>query len=119
MNVIRGNITALLIILSYSFCRAQMAYLTPTEWVIEHEREILHHLGWTEYFNRLQGYDTNVTLELFQNLQGENSMVWGIQISITPKILVEFIGLPNMGIQWKGRYTTLKEAVETFTDLGE
>jgi hypothetical protein len=40
MNVIRGNITALLIILSYSFCRAQMAYLTPTEWVIEHEREI-------------------------------------------------------------------------------
>jgi hypothetical protein len=24
-----------------------------------------------------------------------------------------------MGIQWTGRYTTLKEAIESFTDLGE
>jgi hypothetical protein len=87
--------------------------------VTEQARDILHRLGWTEYFNRLQGYDTNVTLEFFQNLQGEVSMVRGIQISVTPKILAEVTGLPNMGIQWTGRYTTLKEAVETFTDPGE
>jgi hypothetical protein len=85
----------------------------------EQARDILHQLGWMEYFNRLQGYDTNVMLEFFQNLQGENSMVWGIQISVTPEILAEVTGLPNMGIQWTGRYTTLKEAVETFTDPGE
>ena len=46
-------------------------------------------------------------------------MVWGIQISVTLEILAEVTGLPNMGIQWTGRYTTLKEAVENFTDPGE
>jgi hypothetical protein len=46
-------------------------------------------------------------------------MVRGIQISITLEILEEVTCLPNMGIQWTGRYTTLKEAVETFTDPGE
>jgi hypothetical protein len=43
--------------------------------VTEQAREILHCLGWTKYFNRLQGDDTNVTLEFFQNQQGEISMV--------------------------------------------
>jgi hypothetical protein len=43
--------------------------------VTEQAREILHRLGWTEYFNRLQGYDTNIMLEFFQNLQGGVSMV--------------------------------------------
>jgi hypothetical protein len=37
--------------------------------------EILHRLRWMEYFNWLQGYDMNITLEFFQNLQGEISMV--------------------------------------------
>jgi hypothetical protein len=46
-------------------------------------------------------------------------MVWGIQISVTPKILAEVTGLPNTGIQWTRRYITLKEAVENFTDPGE
>jgi len=46
--------------------------------VTEQAREILHHLGWTEYFNHLQGDDTNVTLEFFQNLQGKISTVQGI-----------------------------------------
>jgi hypothetical protein len=46
-------------------------------------------------------------------------MVQGIQISITPEILAEVIGLPTMVIQWIGIYTTLSEAVETFTDPGE
>jgi hypothetical protein len=87
--------------------------------VIEKAREILHCLGWLEYFNCFQGYDTNVTLEFFQNLQGEISMVQGIQISFTLKILAEVISLPNMDIQWTGRCTTLKEAVKTFTNLGE
>jgi hypothetical protein len=68
--------------------------------VIEKARDILHQMGWTDYFNRLQGYDTNVTLEFFQNLQGEISMVQGIQILVTPEILVEVTGLPNTGIQW-------------------
>jgi hypothetical protein len=87
--------------------------------VTEQAREILHRLGWTEYFNWLQGYDTNITLEFFQNLQGEISMVRDIRIPVTPEIIAEVTGLPNSGIQWTGRYTTLKEAVESFIDPGE
>jgi hypothetical protein len=43
--------------------------------VIEHAREILHRMGWMDYFNLLQGYNTNIMIEFFQNLQGETSMV--------------------------------------------
>jgi hypothetical protein len=46
-------------------------------------------------------------------------MVRGIQISVTSEILAEVTGLPNMGIQWTGRYIALKEVLETFTDPGE
>jgi hypothetical protein len=87
--------------------------------VTEHAREILHHLGWTEYFNRLQGYDTDITIEFFQKLQGETSMVRDIRIPVTQEIVAEVTGLPNTGIQWSGRYTMLKEAVESFVDPGE
>jgi hypothetical protein len=74
---------------------------------------------WTEYFSHLQGYDTNVTLEFFQNLEGEISTVQGIQILVTLEIIVEVIGLPNTGIQWKGKYMKLREVVESFTEPGE
>jgi hypothetical protein len=86
--------------------------------VTEQAREILHRLGWTEYFSRLQGYDTNVRLEFFQNIQAETSMVQGIQTSVTPEI-IEVTGLPNTGIQWTGKYTKLREVVESFTEPGE
>ena len=46
-------------------------------------------------------------------------MVRGIQISVTPKILAKVTGLPNTSIQWIGRYTALREVMETFTDPGE
>jgi hypothetical protein len=87
--------------------------------VTEQAREILHQLGWAEYLNWLQGYDTNITLEFFQNLQGGVSMVQDIQIPVTREIIVEVTGLPNIGIQWTGRYTVLKESVESFVDPRE
>ena len=46
-------------------------------------------------------------------------MVRDIQIPVTPEIVVEVTGLPNSSIQWTGRYTTLKEVVESFVDPGE
>jgi len=42
-----------------------------------------------------------------------------IRILVTQEIVAEVIGLPNTDIQWIGRYTTLKEAVEYFVDPGE
>jgi lambda repressor-like predicted transcriptional regulator len=41
-------------------------------------------------------------------------MVRDIQILVTEKIIAEVIGLPNEGIQWSGKYTMLKEVVESF-----
>jgi hypothetical protein len=61
----------------------------------------------------------NITIEFFQNLQGGVSMVRDIQIPVMKEIIVEVTGLPNIGIQWTGKYTVLKEVVESFTDLGE
>jgi hypothetical protein len=62
----------------------------------------------------LQGSDTNITLEFFQNLQGEISIVQDIRIPVTLEIVAEVKDLPNTSIQWIGRYTMLKEAVESF-----
>ena len=87
--------------------------------VTEQAREILHRLGWTKYFNCLQGDDTNVTLEFFQNLQGEISIVQGIQKNFTSKIVTGVTGLPTIGIQWIGKYNKLRKAVESFTESGE
>ena len=61
----------------------------------------------------------NITLEFFQNLQKEISMVRDIRILVTPKIVAEVTGLPNSGIEQTGRYAVLKEAVESFVDPGE
>jgi hypothetical protein len=87
--------------------------------ITEQAREILHRLGRIEYFSCLQGYDTNVTLEFFQNLQGEISTVQGIQIYVTLEIVAKVTGLPNIGIQWTGKYMKLREVVEPFTESGE
>jgi hypothetical protein len=87
--------------------------------VTDQAREILHHLGWTQYFNRLQGFDINVALAFFQNLQGGVSVIRGIQIPVIDAIIAEVTGLPNEGTQWTGKYTTLKEVVESFAEPGE
>jgi hypothetical protein len=38
---------------------------------------------------------------------------------VTEKIIVEVSGLPNEGTPWKGKYTTLKEVVESFMEPRE
>jgi hypothetical protein len=52
-------------------------------------------------------------------LEGEISIVRDIRIPVTLKIIEEVKGLPNTRIQWIGRYTTLKEDVESFVYPGE
>jgi hypothetical protein len=41
------------------------------------------------------------------------------KIPITDEIIAEVTCLPNEGTQLIGKYTTLKEAVESFAELGE
>jgi len=83
------------------------------------DREILNHLGWIEYFNRLQGFDTNIALAFFQNLQQEISIFRGIQIPVIDAIITEVTGFPNEGTKWTGKYTTLQEVLESFAKPGE
>ena len=35
------------------------------------------------------------------------------------EIVAEVTGLPNIGIQWIGKYMKLREAMESFTELAE
>ena len=87
--------------------------------VIDQSREILHHLGWTQYFNRMQVFNINVALAFFQNIQGGFSVIWGIQIQNTDSIIAEVKVLPNKGTQWTDKYTTLREAMDSFAEPGE
>jgi hypothetical protein len=42
-----------------------------------------------------------------------------MQILATNSIIVKVTCLPNEGPQWTGKYITLKEAMESFVELGE
>ena len=65
--------------------------------VTDQASEILHRLWWMQYFNRLQGFDINVTLAFFQNLQKGISIIQGIQVPVTDAIIAKVTGLPNEG----------------------
>jgi hypothetical protein len=65
--------------------------------VTNQAKEILLHLGWTNYFNRLQGFDVNVAVAFSQNLQGGVSVIQGIQILVIDAIIVEVTGLLDEG----------------------
>ena len=67
----------------------------------------------------MQGFDTNIVLAFFQNLQGGISIHRSIQIPITDVIIAEITGFPNEGTKWTGKYTSLQEAMESFAELGE
>jgi hypothetical protein len=58
-------------------------------------------------------------LEFFQNLQRGVLVIRGIRILVTDEITAEVTGLPNEGTQWNVKYTTPKEAVESFAEPGE
>jgi hypothetical protein len=59
--------------------------------------QLFQNAGWTIYFEILQGFDVETTLEFTQNLIGEKSMVRGIEVFVTEEIIARVMGLPQEG----------------------
>ena len=53
--------------------------------------------GWTEYFQHLSGFQTEITLQFSLNLTNTHSEVRGLRIEVTKEIVAEVTGLPQVG----------------------
>ena len=61
--------------------------------------------GWTEYFQRLNNFDTETALQFSLNLTKPHSKVIGLHIEVTEEIVVEVTSLPQVGRTYFGRET--------------
>lgn len=76
--------------------------------------QIFHNSGWHIYFERLQGFDKEVSLEFALNLEGGNSQVRGMWIIVTEEAIAVVSGFPHFGQQWFTRKSTLLAFPEKF-----
>ena len=53
--------------------------------------------GWTEFFQRLNGFHHETTLQFTLNLTETHSEVWGLRIEVSEAIVGEVTGLPQVG----------------------
>ena len=54
---------------------------------------IFEDAGWTSYFERLIGFDEEVSLQFAQNLMEYYSKVGGMRIEVSEEIIVELTGM--------------------------
>ena len=53
--------------------------------------------GWTEFFQRLNGFHHETTLQFSLNLIETHSEVLGLRIEVSEAIVAEVTGLPQVG----------------------
>lgn len=85
--------------------------------VVQSNREvwqIFQNMGWDVYFDRLRGFDEELTVEFTQNLGEEGSRVCGVVIPIIEEIVAEVTRLPQVEEQLFVRRTPLPEFSEAF-----
>ena len=58
--------------------------------------------GWTEFFQHLNEFLRETNLQFTFNLTETYSEVWGLCIEVSEAIVVEVIGLPQLGRAWFG-----------------
>ena len=58
---------------------------------------IFQAVGWTEFFQRLNGFHCEASLQFTLNLTETHSEVWGLRIEVSEAIVVEVTGLPQVG----------------------
>ena len=75
--------------------------------------------GWTEYFERLSGFHTEIALQFTLNLTDTHSEVKGMRIESTRESVAEVTMLPQVGRTWFGRKTHNAAAVQDFLEAGE
>ena len=75
--------------------------------------------GWTEFFERLNGFHREAALQFALNLTETHSEVWGLPIEVSEAIIVEVTGTPQVGRAWFGRRVPTTAAVHDFLIEGE
>ena len=74
-------------------------------WALRRNAEvfsIFEAVGWTEYFQHLNGFHTKTTIEFTPNLTDTHSEVRGMCIEVTKAIVVEVTCLPQIARSWFG-----------------
>ena len=56
--------------------------------------KIFQNAGWDMYFERLQGFDVDITEKFSQNLDGHSSMIRKLKIKVTEETIAATSGLP-------------------------
>ena len=71
-------------------------------------------MGWTEFFQRLNGFHRKRALQFTLNLTETHSEVWALCIEVSEAILAEFTGLPQVGRAW---FTVTASAMGSSTNF--
>ena len=61
--------------------------------------------GWNEFFQHLNGFHRDTTLQFASNLTETHSEVRGLHIEVSEAIVAEVTDLPQGGRAWFGRRT--------------
>ena len=94
----------------------------PNMWELRRNDElfsIFQAVGWTEFFQHLNGFHWETALQFSLNLIETHSKVWGLHIEFSEAIVDEVTGLPQVGKAWFGRRTPNPTAIQDFLREGE
>ena len=70
--------------------------------------------GWTEYFERLDGFNREAALQFALNLRDTHSEVWGLRVEVSETVISEVTTIPQEGKEWFGRRVSTTIAREEF-----
>lgn len=71
--------------------------------------QVFLNAGWHVYFDRLQGFDESITVEFALKLEGNHSIVHGLDIFVTKEAISIVSGLQRRGQKWFSRKSPLPE----------
>ena len=71
------------------------------------------------YFERLNGFHKETTLQFSMNLREDQSMAKGLRVEVSDRAMVEVTGLPRIGRKWFGRKRPNLHAIENFLTARE
>ena len=75
--------------------------------------------GWTEFFERLDGFNHEAILQFALNLTKTYSEVWGLRIEVFEAIISKVTTIPQVGRAWFGRQVPTTTALQDILIEGE
>ena len=94
----------------------------PNMWELRRNAEvftIFQVVGWTNFFQHLNGFHCETALQSALNLIETHSEVWGLRIEVSEAIVAEVTGLPQEGRAWFRHRTPTTAAVQDFLREGD